>query len=108
MRCCERCRQLRRALKSKAVRIRLYISTYIEYQQHLEDIHKSVGTMQGTVAYDRICLIRSLRSVGFLNITVLIAEIGNIDLFSSPKKLYSYFGLNSALKLGKKSSLKNF
>ena len=85
-----------RALKSNAVRIRLYISIYKEYQKHLDDLlvalHESVDKLQGTSVYGRIDLLQSLRGVGFLSAVVLIAEMGNFDLFSSPKKLYAYFG----------------
>ncbi len=91
-----------RALKSNAVRIRLYISIYKEYQKHLDDLlvalHESVDKLQGTSVYGRIDLLQSLRGVGFLSAVVLIAEMGNFDLFSSPKKLYAYFGLDPAVK----------
>ncbi len=91
-----------RALNSNAVRIRLYISTYKEYQKHLDDIlkvlHESVDRLQGTPVYDRICLLQTLRGVGFLSAVVLVAEMGSFDLFSSPKKLYAYFGLDPAVK----------
>ena len=91
-----------RALQSNAVRIRLYINTYREYQKRLDTIlealHTSVDKLQGTAAYDRILLIQSLRGVGFLSAVVLIAEMGDFDLFPSPKKLYAYFGLDPAVK----------
>ena len=91
-----------RALSSNAVRIRLYIDTYLEYQKHLEDILKaikeSVDKLKGKTVYDRICLLQSLRGVGFLSAVVLIAEMGSFDLFSSPKKLYAYFGMDPAVK----------
>ena len=91
-----------RALPSNAVRIRLYVSLYKEYQKHLDDLlaalHESVDRLQGTAVYDRICLLQSLRGVGFLSAVVLIAEMGDFDLFSSPKKLYAYFGLDPAVK----------
>jgi len=91
-----------RAISSNAVRIRLYISIYKEYQKHLDDLlkalHESVDKLQGTAVYNRICLIQSLRGVGFLSAVVLIAEMGDFDLFSSPKKLYAYFGLDPAVK----------
>ena len=87
-----------RALPSNALRIRLYIKTYREYQAHLDDIleelHKAVDKLQGDPVYDRICLLQSLRGVGFLSAVVLIAEMGSFDLFSSPKKLYAYFGMD--------------
>jgi len=62
-----------RALPSNAVRIRLYIDTYQEYQKHLDTIlealHESVDKLQGTPVYDRICLLQSLhvKAVRHLN-----------------------------------------
>ena len=91
-----------RALPSNALRIKLYIDSYKEYQNHLdsilEELHKAVDTFQGTPVYDRICLLQTLRGIGFLSAVVLIAEMGSFDLFSSPKKLYAYFGLDPAVK----------
>ena len=91
-----------RALPSNAIRIRLYINSYQEYQKYLdsilEELHKAVDKLQGKPAYDRICILQSLRGVGFLSAVVLIAEMGSFDLFSSPKKLYAYFGLDPAVK----------
>lgn len=91
-----------RALPSNALRIRRYIKTYREYQKHLDDIldelHKSVDNMQGKTVYGRIRLLQSLHGIGFLSSVVLIAEMGDFDLFSSPKKLYAYFGLDPAVK----------
>ncbi|WP_346065732.1 IS110 family transposase, partial [Lacrimispora amygdalina] len=91
-----------RALPSNAVRIRLYIESYQEYQQHLDailtELHKAVELLQGEPVYDQIALIQSLRGVGFLSAVGLIAEMGSFDLFSSPKKLYAYFGLDPAVK----------
>lgn len=89
---------LGRAFPSNALRIRLYIKIYQEYQAHLdsilEELHNTVDKLQGDPVYDRICLLQSLRGSGFLSAVVLIAEMGSFDLFSSPKKLYAYFGLD--------------
>ena len=91
-----------RALPSNAVRIRLYIDTYQEYQKHLDALlkalHETVDRLQDTLVYDQICLLQSLRGIGFLSAVVLIAEMGDFKLFSSPKKLYAYFGLDPAVK----------
>ena len=91
-----------RALPSNAVRIRLYINTYQEYQKHLDSLlkalHEMVERLQDTLIYSQICLLRSLRGIGFLSAVVLIAEMGDFKLFSSPKKLYAYFGLDPAVK----------
>ena len=87
-----------RALHSNALRIRLYIKLYREYQEHLdsilEELHKATDKLQGDPVYERICLLQSLRGVAFLSAVVLIAEMGSFDLFSSPKKLYAYFGMD--------------
>ncbi len=87
-----------RALPSNALRIRRYIKLYREYQEHLDSIleklHMAVDKLEGTPAYEHISITQSLRGVGFLSAVVLIAEMGSFDLFSSPKKLYAYFGLD--------------
>ena len=91
-----------RALPSNAVRIRLYVDTYQKYQKHLDTLlkalHETVEKLQDTLIYDQICLLQSLRGIGFLSAVVLIAEMGDFKLFSSPKKLYAYFGLDPAVK----------
>ncbi len=53
-----------------------------------------VDGLQGKPVYGQICLIQSLRGVGFLSAVVLIAEMGSFDLFPSPRKLFAYFGLD--------------
>ncbi len=91
-----------RALPSNAVRIRLYIDTYQEYQKHLDALlkalHKTVDQLKGTTVYGQISLLQSLHGIGFLSAVVLIAEMGSFELFSSPRKLYAYFGLDPAVK----------
>lgn len=91
-----------RALPSNAIRIKLYIEQYQQYQKHLDiimdAIQESVNALEGTVTYDRIQLLQTLRGIGFLSAVVLIAEMGSFDLFSSPKKLYAYFGMDPAVK----------
>ena len=58
----------------------------------------NIRKLQDTLIYGQICLLQSLRGIGFLSAVVLIAEMGNFKLFSSPKKLYAYFGLDPAVK----------
>ncbi len=91
-----------RALKSNAIRIRLYIDSYREYQKRLDTImsaiHASVDSLEGGNIHDRILLLQSLHGIGFMSAVVLIAEMGSFDLFPSPKKLYAYFGLDPAVK----------
>ena len=91
-----------RALKSNAIRIRLYIRSYREYQKRLDTImdaiHASVDGLEGGSIHGRILLLQSLHGIGFMSAVVLIAEMGSFDLFPSPKKLYAYFGLDPAVK----------
>ena len=91
-----------RTLPSNAVRIRLYVDTYQKYQKHLDTLlkalHETVEKLRDTLIYDQICLLQSLRGISFLSAVVLIAEMGDFKLFSSPKKLYAYFGLDPAVK----------
>ena len=98
-----------RALPSNAVRIRLYVDTYQEYQKHLDTLlkalHETVEKLQDTLIYDQICLLQSLRGIGFLSAVVLIAEMGDFKHFSSPKKLYAYFGLDPLLNSPENSTV---
>ncbi len=91
-----------RALKSNAIRIRLYIRSYREYQKRLDTImdaiHASVDGLEGGSIHGRILLLQSLHGIGFMSAVVLIAEMGSFDLFPSPKKLYAYFGQDPAVK----------
>ena len=91
-----------RVLPSNAVRIRLYIDTYQDYQKHLDALltalHETVEKLQDTLIYEQIVLLQSLYGIGFLSAVVLVAAMGDFKLFSSPKKLYAYFGLDPAVK----------
>lgn len=52
------------ALPSNAVRIRLYIDIYLEYQKHLDallnSLHETVDNLQDTVIYGQLALLQSL------------------------------------------------
>ena len=78
-----------RALPSNAVRIRLYIDTYQEYQKHLDALlkalYKTVENLQDTLIYNQIFHLQSLHGIGFLSAVVLAAEMEDIKRFSSPK-----------------------
>lgn len=84
------------ALKSNAFRIRLYIDTYLSYQDIiLSSFHEMVNKMQGKTFYDHICILQSFRGAGFLSAVVRMAEMVSFSLFSSLRKLYAYFGLDN-------------
>lgn len=78
-----------RVLPSNAVRIRLDINTYQEYQKNLDALlkalHETVENLQDILIYGQICLlVPALDRV--LIAVVLIAELRDFKLFSSPKK----------------------
>ena len=91
-----------RALPSNAKRIKRYIESFQQYQEVLDDIladlHDTVDSMQDTVVYEQTQLLQTLPGIAFLSSVVLIAEMGNFNLFDSPKKLYAYFGMDPAVK----------
>jgi len=43
-------------------------------------------------------LIETIPGAGFLSAATVICEIGDFSVFSSPKKLFAYFGLDPAVK----------
>jgi len=45
-----------------------------------------------------IRLIETIPGAGFLSAATVICEIGDFSVFSSPKKLFAYFGLDPAVK----------
>ena len=90
----------RRQLTSNALRIRLYIKIYREYQTHLnnmpQELHKVNGKLDVISLYDRLSLIQSLHDVGFLSAVVLIAWTHLTC--PPPKKLYACFDSAPAVK----------
>ncbi len=50
----------------------------------------------------QIRLLESIKGCGFLSAVTLMCEIGDFSVFSSPKKLYAYFGLDPEVKQSRK------
>lgn len=46
----------------------------------------------------QIRLLETIKGCGFLSAVTLMCEIGDFSVFSSPKKLYAYLGLDPAVK----------
>jgi len=91
-----------RSIDSNATRIQLYVRQINFYQTHIDELlialHKTVDNLNEPLIRERINLLQTLQGVGFLSAVVLIAEMGSFELFSSPKKLFAYFGLDPAVK----------
>ena len=71
----------------------------------LGELHKAAGRLEGTPVCDRISLFQTLPDVGFLSAVILLVEMVSFDLFSSPKKLYAYFGMDSGVNPARKRVL---
>ena len=91
-----------RSIDSNATRIQLYVRQINFYQTQIDELlialHKTVNNLNDSTIRERINLLQTLYGVGFLSAVVLIAEMGSFELFSSPKKLFAYFGLDPAVK----------
>lgn len=91
-----------RSLPSDTELIRLYISMIITYDDAAEQIMKSVRTIvenhPDELFIRQIRLLETIKGCGFLSAVTLMCEIGDFSVFSSPKKLYAYLGLDPAVK----------
>lgn len=91
-----------RSLPSDAELIRLYISMIRTYDDAAEQIMQSVRTIAENhpdeLFIKQIRLLETIKGCGFLSAVTLMCEIGDFSVFSSPKKLYAYLGLDPAVK----------
>lgn len=91
-----------RSLPSDAELIRLYISMIRTYDDAAEQIMQSVRTIAEShpdeLFIKQIRLLETIKGCGFLSAVTLMCEIGDFSVFSSPKKLYAYLGLDPAVK----------
>jgi hypothetical protein len=61
-------------------------------------MHELVDTSEGTKLAEQIRLIESYPGAAFLSAASLIAEIGDFSAFQSPKQLFAYLGLDTAVR----------
>jgi len=90
------------SLPSDIELIRLYISLIKTYNNAADSILQSI---QSDIEYHsdepfvkQIRLLETIKGCGFLSAVTLMCEIGDFSVFSSPKKLYAYLGLDPAVK----------
>lgn len=90
------------SLPSDTELIRLYISMIRTYDDAAEQIMQSVKTIvenhSDELFVQQIRLLETIKGCGFLSAVTLMCEIGDFSVFSSPKKLYAYLGLDPAVK----------
>ena len=90
------------SLQSDTELIRLYISMIRTYDNAAEQVMKSVRNITEAqpdeLFVKQIRLLETIQGCGFLSAVTLMCEIGDFSVFSSPKKLYAYLGLDPAVK----------
>jgi len=82
--------------------IRLYISFIRKYDDEiavvLAAMIKLVADNENEHFVKQIRLIQTIKGAGFLTAVTLMCEIGDFSVFTSPKQLFAYFGLDPDVK----------
>ena len=82
--------------------IRLYISMIRTFDSAAEQLIRSVKRIVESYSDELFCkqirLLETIKGCGFLSAVTLMCEIGNFCVFSAPKKLYAYLGLDPSVK----------
>lgn len=90
------------SLPSDTELIRLFISLIRTYDNAAESIMNSIKEMienhSDELFIQQIKLLETIKGCGLLSAVTLMCEIGDFSVFSSPKKLYAYLGLDPAVK----------
>lgn len=90
------------SLPSDTELIRLYISMMKTNdnaaQQIMQYVKNIVESHSDELFVKQIRLLETIKGCGFLSAVTLMCEIGDFSVFSSPKKLYAYLGLDPAVK----------
>jgi transposase len=89
-------------VSSNSTQIRLCISFIKKYDEEIAGVlalmHKLVAEYADETFVEQIRLVETIPGAGFLSAVTLICEIGDFSVFSSPKQLFAYFGLDPAVK----------
>ena len=64
----------------------------------MDALHDLVDSNEDTDFVKQIHLIETLKVAGFLSAVSLMGEIGDFSVFTKPKQLFAYFGLDPAVK----------
>ena len=87
---------------SDAELIKLYISMIRNFDNAAQQLICSVKSIVESYPDELFCkqirLLETIKGCGFLSAVTLMCEIGNFSVFSAPKKLYAYLGLDPSVK----------
>ena len=90
------------SVSSDAELIRLFISFIRNYDKEIQHLMQSIEQIVAEHPEEefvkQIRLLESIKGCGFLSAVTLMCEIGDFGVFSSPKKLYAYFGLDPEVR----------
>jgi transposase len=90
------------SLPSHTELIRLYISMIRTFDSAAKQLIRSVKDIVESYPDELFCrqikLLETIKGCGFLSAVTLMCEIGNFSVFSAPKKLYAYLGLDPSVK----------
>ena len=90
------------SLPGNAELTRLYISMIRTYDDAADSVmHSIIAAVESNpdkLFVKQIELLESIKGCGFLSAVTLMCEIGDFSVFSSPKKLYAYLGLDPTVK----------
>ncbi len=67
-------------------------------EQIMQSVKNIVESRPDELFIKQIRLLETIKGCGFLSAVTLMCEIGDFSVFSYPKKLYAYLGLNPAVK----------
>jgi len=92
--------------------IRIYIGLIRRYDDEITGIlaamNELVSAHEDELFVKQIRLIETMKGAGFLSAVTVMCEIGDFSVFTSPKQLFAYFGLDPDVKQsGKFTSTKN-
>jgi len=89
-------------VSSNSTQIRLCVSFIKNYDEEVAGLlalmHRLVDEYADETFVRQIRLIQTIPGAGFLSAVTVVCEIGDFSVFSSPKQLFAYFGLDPAVK----------
>ena len=81
--------------------IRLYIDFIRKYDEEIKTLLKTMNELVNAhpdeLFVKQIRLIETIKGAGFLSAVTIMCEIGDFSVFSKPKQLFAYFGLDPSV-----------
>lgn len=90
-------------------KIKIHLDGIESFQKSLQDIEKQLQTMIESADFpvasrQHIELLDDMPGIGFITAVTLIAEIGDFNMFKSPKALTAFFGIDPSVNQSGKFS----